>query len=120
MDKKNAIGRLSALAQETRLAAFRYLVAICPDGANAGDIARRCKVPHNTMSTHLAILERNGLIDAEKQGREMIYSADIDGLRTLVEFLAKDCCGGRAEICGPVFANIACIPTGKAGARARG
>jgi DNA-binding transcriptional ArsR family regulator len=110
MDKKNAIESLSALAQETRLAAFRYLVACCPGGKNAGEIARRCKVPHNTMSTHLAILERAGLIDSEKQGREMIYSADIQGLRSLVDFLARDCCGGRPEICGPVFGGATCLP----------
>lgn len=110
MDKKSAIESLSALAQETRLAAFRYLVSCCPEGKNAGEVARRCKVPHNTMSTHLAILERAGLIDSEKQGREVIYSADIGGLRGLVEFLANDCCGGRPEICGPVFGGATCVP----------
>jgi len=110
MDKKAAIETLSALAQETRLAAFRYLVSCCPEGKNAGEVARRCKVPHNTMSTHLAILERAGLIDSEKQGREVIYSADIGGLRVLVDFLAKDCCGGRPEICGQVFGGASCVP----------
>lgn len=110
MDRKNAVESLSALAQETRLAAFRFLVSCCPGGRNAGEIARRCKVPHNTMSTHLAILERAGLIDSEKQGREVIYSADISGLRGLVDFLANDCCGGRPEICGPVFGSASCTP----------
>jgi DNA-binding transcriptional ArsR family regulator len=110
MDKKHAVESLSALAQETRLAAFRHLVACCLEGKNAGDIARRCKVPHNTMSTHLAILERAGLIDSEKHGREVIYSADIGGLRALVDFLADDCCGGRPEICGQVFGGANCAP----------
>jgi DNA-binding transcriptional ArsR family regulator len=110
MDKKNAIEVLSALAQDTRLSAFRYLVSCSPEGKNAGETAKRCKVPHNTMSTHLAILERAGLIDSEKQGREVIYSADISGLRGLVEFLANDCCGGRPEICGPVFGAASCTP----------
>lgn len=114
MDKKVAIEALSALAQATRLSAFRALVACCPEGKNAGEIARRCKVPHNTMSTHLAILERAGLIDSEKQGREVIYSASISGLRGLVDFLANDCCGGRPEICGPVFGGASCAPSRKA------
>lgn len=120
MDKIGAIESLSALAQETRLAAFRYLVACCPQGKNAGDIARRCKVPHNTMSTHLAILERAGLIDSERQGREVIYSADISGLRALVEFLARDCCGGRPEICGKVFGGASCLPPRRMPERSRG
>lgn len=113
MDKKKAIESLSSLAQDTRLSAFRYLVSCCPERKNAGEIARRCKVPHNTMSTHLAILERAGLIDSEKEGREVFYAADISGLRSLVEFLAKDCCGGRPEICGEVFAGATCAPVRK-------
>ena len=113
MDKKKAIESLSALAQETRLSAFRYLVSCCPEGKNAGEVAKHCKVPHNTMSTHLAILERASLIDSERQGREVIYSADISGLRSLVDFLARDCCGGRPEICGEVFAGAACAPARK-------
>lgn len=110
MDKKDAIEKLSALAQDTRLAAFRHLVSCSPEGKNAGDVAKRCKVPHNTMSTHLAILERAGLIQSDKQGREIIYSADISGLRGLVGFLADDCCSGRPEICGPIFGIASCAP----------
>jgi len=113
MDKKNAIESFSALAQDTRLTAFRYLIGCLPKGKSAGEIARHCHVPHNTMSTHLAILERAGLIDSEKAGREVIYSADISGLRSLVDFLAKGCCGGRPEICGEVFAGATCAPARK-------
>jgi len=113
MDKNDAIGGLSALAQETRLAAFRYLIRHSPEGVNAGEIARHCGVPHNTLSTHLAILTRSGLIEAERQGREVIYRADIAGFRALVEFLARDCCGGRPEICGPVFGKQAVRVRGK-------
>ena len=101
------------MAQETRLAAFRFLVAASPAGKNAGEIARRCGVPHNTMSTHLAILERAGLITSEKQGREVIYAAGIAGLRRLIGYLANDCCGGRPEICGPVFGEFATPKPGR-------
>lgn len=114
MDRKSAVKGFSALAQDTRLTAFRYLVAAYPKGKNAGEIARHCRVPHNTMSTHLAVLERAELIDSEKSGREVIYSADISGLRSLVDFLAKGCCGGRPEICGEVFAGASCMPARKA------
>ena len=113
MDKKAVIEGFSALTQDTRLTAFRYLVNCSPKGRNAGEVARHCKVPHNTMSTHLAILERAGLVDSEKAGREVIYSADISGLRGLVDYLAKGCCGGRPEICGEVFAGAACTPPRK-------
>jgi DNA-binding transcriptional ArsR family regulator len=120
MDKKQAIESLSALAQETRLAAFRLLIAKLPEGANAGEVARRCAVPHNTMSSHLATLERAGLVDSERSGREVIYRAEIEGLRGLVQFLSRDCCGGRPEICGQVAEGLQ-VPkrsrTAKEGAR---
>jgi protein-tyrosine-phosphatase/DNA-binding transcriptional ArsR family regulator len=82
------------------LAAFRHLLAAHPESLPAGEIARRCEVPHNTMSTHLNILSRAGLIAAERQGRVMNYRADLAGFRGLVTFLARDCCSGRPELCG--------------------
>ncbi len=95
-----AIERLGSLAQPTRLAAFRHLLAAHPRSLAAGEIARRCDVPHNTMSTHLAILTRAGLIAAERQGRIMNYRAELENFRGLVTFLARDCCDGRPEMCG--------------------
>jgi arsenate reductase len=104
MDISDALTALTSLAQETRLTAFRYLLDAHPRARQAGDIARHCSVPHNTMSTHLAQLERAGLIDSERQGRAVFYRADVEGFRSLVAFLAHDCCNGRPEICAPILA----------------
>lgn len=90
----------AALAQPTRLKAFRALVAAHPDGMPAGEISDVCEVPHNTMSTHLNVLTRAGLITVERDGRMMNYRADVSGLRGLIRFLANDCCNGRPEMCG--------------------
>ena len=106
MDKTKAIDALAALAQPTRLDAFRKLVKAYPDAIAAGEIARMCKVPHNTMSGHLAILSRAGLIAARKDGRTIHYSADIAGIQALIGFLMRDCCGGGAEICAPLVERI--------------
>jgi ArsR family transcriptional regulator, arsenate/arsenite/antimonite-responsive transcriptional repressor / arsenate reductase (thioredoxin) len=100
IDENDVIEGLGSLAQPTRLAAFRHLLAAHPASLPAGEIARRCEVPHNTMSTHLSILSRAGLIAVERQGRVMNYRADLGGFRGLVTFLARDCCGGRPELCG--------------------
>jgi arsenate reductase len=100
IDETSAIEGLGSLAQPTRLTAFRQLLAAHPESLAAGEIARRCEVPHNTMSTHLGILSRAGLIVAERDGRVMNYRADLAGLRGLVTFLARDCCNGRPELCG--------------------
>jgi ArsR family transcriptional regulator len=108
MDPKRAIEALTALAQPTRLNVFRRLVNVHPDEIAAGEIARACKVPHNTMSTHLAVLTRAGLVAVRREGRMMHYAADLDGFRSVVGFLMRDCCAGRAEICAPLVAELSC------------
>ena len=65
MENAEAIIALSALAQATRLDTFRLLVRREPDGIPAGELARLMEVPQNTMSTHLAILARAGLLRGE-------------------------------------------------------
>jgi DNA-binding transcriptional ArsR family regulator len=111
MDETDALTAFGALSQPTRLAVFRLLVAHEPDGLAAGDIARQLEVPHNTLSTHLAILARSGLIAAERQSRSIIYRAQLDRVRLLTGFLIKDCCGGRSELCAPLMADLApCCP----------
>lgn len=66
-----------ALAQPTRLETYRLLLRYMPYGLPAGDIARLLAVPHNTMSTHLALLEKAGLLAARREGRSIIYAANV-------------------------------------------
>lgn len=106
MKSESAIEALSALAQPTRLDVFRMLVKQEPDGLPAGEIARRLDVPHNTMSTHLAILNRAGLISVERHSRSMIYRVELKSVHKLVLFLLKDCCNGQPDLCAPLIEDI--------------
>jgi DNA-binding transcriptional ArsR family regulator len=106
MDSIVAIGALAALAQNTRLEVFRVLVSREPDGAAAGELARILAVPQNTLSAHLAVLARAGLVQNERRSRSIIYRANLERLRDVMLFLARDCCGGRPELCGPLLADI--------------
>lgn len=106
MDEIGAIGCFSALAQDTRLAAFRLLVRHEPDGLAAGEVARLLDVPHNTMSAHLAVLVRARLAVSRRRSRSMIYRANLDRMRDAVQFLLRDCCGARPEVCGPLLAAL--------------
>lgn len=72
---EDVIRIFDALSQATRIEAFRLLLRARPYGLPAGDIARLLAVPHNTMSTHLALLERAGLVMARREGRSIIYAA---------------------------------------------
>ncbi len=106
MENDLAIDCLSALAQPTRLEVFRLLVKQEPDGLPAGEIARRMDVPHNTMSTHLSILTRAGLVSVERHSRSMIYRVELKTIRGLVLFLLRDCCNGQPDLCAPLIEDL--------------
>jgi DNA-binding transcriptional ArsR family regulator len=106
MENEKALNALSALAQPTRLDVFRLLVQEEPHGLPAGEIARRLDVPHNTMSTHLAILGRAGLVSVQRHSRSMIYRVELQAVRRLVLFLLRDCCNGQPELCAPLIEDL--------------
>ena len=100
LSSAHALAALAALGQPTRLAIVRLLMRQQPAGVSAGNIAEAIGCPHNTLSTHLAILARAGLVQGTRDGRAIIYTADIEGMRALVSFLITDCCNGHPELCG--------------------
>jgi arsenate reductase len=105
MNDTAAVDTFASLAQPTRLTAVRRLLAAYPASLPAGELARACEAPHNTMSGHLGILTRAGLVQVERAGRSMNYRADPRALRRVLAFLAKDCCNGRPDLCGD-FAKV--------------
>jgi ArsR family transcriptional regulator len=116
MDLELSVAALSALAQSTRLEVFRLLVRNEPNGLPAGEIAKLLNVPHNTMSTHLNILSRTGLVSSERDGRSIVYRVDLSVVRGFFVYLLKDCCDGRPELCQPLLDDLThcCQPTGAA------
>jgi ArsR family transcriptional regulator, arsenate/arsenite/antimonite-responsive transcriptional repressor len=100
MDAPHALAALAALGQPTRLSIFRLLVRKEPGGLSAGALAAAVGCPHNTLSTHVAILARAGLVNGTREGRSITYRADAEGTRALIAFLVTDCCDGRPELCG--------------------
>jgi DNA-binding transcriptional ArsR family regulator len=111
MESPRVVKRLSALAQDSRLAVFRLLVKAGRDGVAAGEIARALKITPNTLSTHLGILTNADLVKSRREGRSIIYAADYDSMSELLLYLMEDCCQGRPEVCGrltEVAARNAC------------
>ncbi len=99
-DTNRLVERLGALAQGTRIGVFKLLMRQCPDGLAAGDIADTLKVAPNTLSAHLSVLQRAGLIEQERRGRHIYYSADLEAVGTLMEALINDCCHGHPVASG--------------------
>ena len=90
-----AVDSLAALAQETRLNIFRLLVRHAPNGLPAGTIARRLRLPGPTLSFHLNVLAAADLVEPDKNGRSISYSAKLESVNQLTAFLMENCCGGR-------------------------
>lgn len=99
MEPNDAIDALAALAQATRLAAFRALIAAEPAGLGAGELARKLGVPANTLSNHLNVLTRAGLTTGERSSRAVVYRASAARVGELAGFLTRECCDGRPELC---------------------
>ena len=102
--------QLSALSQETRLLAFRALMEAGGDGLQAGVIAERLALAPNKLSGHLAILVHSGPVSVERDGRRMIYRAEIGAVNGLLSSLVENCCNGHPEVCTPLasLSNISC------------
>lgn len=114
MELNRAVQALQALAQETRLAAFRLLVEAGPDGVAAGEIARSLGVAPPTLSFHLSALVHAGLVTSRRDGRQVIYGAEFEAMDSLVGYLALNCCRGEGG-CLPSLERAGCAPARNSG-----
>ena len=105
METSTVLQSLAALAQPSRLAIFRLLIQLGPDGLAASRIAERLEIAPSALSFHMKELVHSGLVNGRQEGRYVIYSANVDAINALVLFLTENCCGGQS--CGVVQA---CCP----------
>jgi len=112
MTETRALDAFGALSQATRLQMVRTLVLAGPEGLAAGAVGEAVGASSSSASFHLSHLERAGLVQSRREARSIIYSANFDGLAGLVEFLMRDCCQGRPEVCAPAasVAAACCTP----------
>ncbi len=106
MEETQALSAFNALSQPSRLKAFRLLIRAGNEGMGAGELADALSAKPNTTSQNLAVLLQAGLIRNKREGRRITYFADTDGVNALLRFMLEDCCGGRAEECGPLIASL--------------
>jgi ArsR family transcriptional regulator len=106
MKQTDAIEALAALAQPTRIAAFRLLVRVGPEGLPALEISRQLGTKPSTLSGHLSILKRAGVLVATRHQREIHYAANLATVNALVQFLIADCCGGKIDNCTEILSLL--------------
>jgi ArsR family transcriptional regulator len=101
MKPAQVVKALAALAQPTRLAIYRLLVARGPEGMAAGQVADKLKVAPATMSFHFRTLSHAGLVESRQDGRFIYYAANFTVMNAMVAYLTENCCGGNPDACMP-------------------
>jgi len=101
MKPAQVVKALAALAQPTRLAIYRLLVARGPEGMAAGQVAEKLKVSPATLSFHFKTLSHAGLLDSRQDGRFIYYAANFAVMNGMVAYLTENCCGGNPAACKP-------------------
>ncbi len=79
-----------ALAHLTRLQVFFFLVRARREVA-VGEIQEALEVPGPTLSHHLDLLRRAGLVESRKEERYIYYSVQRETVTTLVRLLTVCC-----------------------------
>jgi len=106
MELTEATSILTTLGHEGRLAVYRLLARRMPEGVRPGEIAGALGLKPNTLSVYLSALERAGLVGSERQGKAVFYSARMERMGRLVDFLVADCCRGRPDLCAVKTASV--------------
>jgi ArsR family transcriptional regulator, arsenate/arsenite/antimonite-responsive transcriptional repressor len=106
MNQDSAIDAFAALAQHSRMTIFRLLVRAGPEGLQVGEISRRLNIVASTLSGHLSILKRAGLLSATRYQREIHYAANLAVVNELVGFLLADCCEGQSGNCSEILSLL--------------
>ncbi|MEM6312111.1 MAG: helix-turn-helix domain-containing protein [Pseudomonadota bacterium] len=94
--------RLSILGHPHRLAVFRLLMRRYPDRVPATELAQALDLKPNTLSTYVNALMQAGLITQERVGTSLRYAVHMEAAGATVDYLLRDCCRGRPEICSPL------------------
>ena len=103
--------RLATLGHPQRLAVFRLLMRRYPDRVPATELANALSLKPNTLSTYVSALKKSELITQERVGTSLRYGANLTAIQETFEYLLRDCCRGRPDICAPILSEMAPMPS---------
>ena len=95
MNDTEVVKALAALAQESRLRLFRLLVVAGAEGATPTRMGEALGIASTSISFHMKELLNAGLVSQVRDGRHIIYRAQIESMNELLGFLTANCCGGE-------------------------
>jgi ArsR family transcriptional regulator len=83
---------LSAMGAEPRLRIVRLLLSAHPEGMVVGEIGEELEIPNSTLSHHLEKLKNEDLVQVQREGTFLRYTANTAALEELLGFLYAECC----------------------------
>jgi ArsR family transcriptional regulator len=82
----------SAMGTEPRLRIMQLLLTAHPEGLVVSDIQGELEIPNSTLSHHLDKLRTEGLVEVQREGTFLRYTANTTALQELLQFLYAECC----------------------------
>lgn len=82
----------AAMGTEARLRIMQLLLSAHPDGLVVGEIQEELDIPNSTLSHHLDKLRMEGLVNVKRESTFLRYTANIDALQEVLQFLYAECC----------------------------
>ena len=82
----------AAMGAEPRLRIMQLLLTAHPQGLVVGDIQEELEIPASTLSHHLDKLKNEELVRVKREGTFLWYSANLEALQEVINFLYAECC----------------------------
>ncbi len=82
----------SAMGTEPRLRIMQLLLTAHPEGLVVNEIQDELGIPNSTLSHHLDKLRTEGLVEVQREGTFLRYTANTGALQELLQFLYAECC----------------------------
>ena len=82
----------SAIGTEPRLRIMQMLLSAHPEGLVVSEIQDELEIPGSTLSHHLDKLKNEDLVNVERKGTFLRYTANTAALQELLQFLYAECC----------------------------
>ena len=82
----------SAMGTEPRLRIMQLLLSAHPEGLVVNEIQDELEIPGSTLSHHLDKLKNEELVNVERKGTFLRYTANTEALREILQFLYAECC----------------------------
>jgi DNA-binding transcriptional ArsR family regulator len=82
----------AALGAEPRLRIVRLLLSAHPEGLVVGEMGEELESAPSTLSHHLENLKNEELVQVQREGTFLRYTANTETLQELLGFLYAECC----------------------------